>query len=164
MWPCGNEQADGNTFLSPIVAARAHSCYPQCDIPYPSYKLWQLPPQTELITSCWHSVIETQSGGQHNCLFSVVSPSSYRIGYKRARWTDLTALHTECFDQEGHAVVAVQLRVFSNSVADEGKMSTACVTCLTSEAKTTLTQRKMLRGSQNQLQNYRLFRNYTMTQ
>jgi len=76
VWPCGNEQADGNTFRPPIVAARAHSCYPQCDIPYPSYKLWQLPPQTELITSCWHSVIEPQFGGQHNCLFSVVSPAS----------------------------------------------------------------------------------------
>jgi hypothetical protein len=118
------------------------------------------PTQTELIMACWHSVIETQFGGQHNCLFSVVSSSSVaqnRIqAYKMNR---PLALLTECFGQEEHAVVAVQPRVFSNSAADSGKMSTACVTCLTSEARATLMQHRKLLGSQNRLQNYWLFRN-----
>ena len=51
-------------------------------------------------------------------------------------------MHTECFAQEGRAAVAVQFHVFSNSAADKGKMSTACVRFLKSEARATLMQHK----------------------
>jgi hypothetical protein len=157
VWLCGNEQADGNTFHSPIVAARALTAVTQnATSPTLVTSSDNFPPQTELITACWHSVIETQFGGQHNCLFSVVSPSC--VAQDRIQACKMNGPCCLAY-WVLHAVVAVQPHVFSNSAADSGKMSTACVTCLTSEARATLMQHRKSLGSQNRLHNYWLFRN-----
>ena len=116
------------------------------------------PQQTKLITACWHSVVETQFGGQLNYLFSVVSPSVIQNRIQACKMNGPCCL-AECFAQEEHAVVAVLLYVSSNTAADKGKMWTAYVRCLTSEAIATLMQHRELRGSQIRLENYWLFHN-----